>query len=524
VTPPAQQLSPAPEAPAAPAVKFWELDTRTSTRWSEVSGPGRSSSFYNDGVYTTVEPDLLIRKDYRSGWSVAGEFRPRATGDNLSDAKGLSVEALSLEVKNSSHVFNFGDHFASFSQYSMSQMLKGAGYQHNMANEENYFRAAVGSFDSQWEYLHSEDSNENMNRLGGGARAQFSGESYRLGLNWAFVKDNSRDSVRTTTMEDAYSQLVRAVDWEYRFGLFMVDGEHAALTTVRAPLTGEKADTGGHANKLRLQGTALGTRLTAGVENVSPDFLPLAGSASQDRRKYLLQLSRRLSRVWQAFFKFALNHDDLGGSHALTRTTNTTYDTGVTRTRLFGRRQAEASFTWRRNLVTTHSGVRENTVDRLQFTVSDQVSRATRVRATFEPTIDKDEARGKEAANYLYELRVSDRRRLPASWTLNSTLSGRRRETENQITIGYDLQNGLSARAELSRPGGLQTGLEYDYTEINVHTGTDSRTVRARAFFGMKPWEAASLDLDLGVTRYDFTDGTRAYNEKLARLNFNWRM
>lgn len=146
----------------------------------------------------------------------------------------------------------------------MSQMLKGAGYQRNFRNDENYFRASLGSFDSQWEYLYSNDANENMNRLGGGMRQQFSGANYRLGLNWAFVNDDNGDSARETTREDAYSQNVGAVDWEYRFGLFTLDGEHAAARTERAPPAAAKVNTSGHANKARLKGIAPDTTLDRG--------------------------------------------------------------------------------------------------------------------------------------------------------------------------------------------------------------------------------------------------------------------
>ncbi|MDO8804576.1 MAG: hypothetical protein Q7R35_09090 [Elusimicrobiota bacterium] len=516
----------APAAPAAPAEKFWELDTRSSLRWTGVTGRGKATSFYNNGTFLTSEPALLLRRPFASGWTATAEFRPRVTGDDLVDIKGLSVEALSLEVKNSSNIFSFGDYFASLSQYSMSQLLKGAGYQRNFRDEENYFRAALGSFDSQWEYLHSEDSNENMNRLGGGLRRQFSDSKSRVGVNWAFVNDDSGDKARVTTREDAYYQNVGAVDWEYRFGLFTLDAEHAAAVTTRAPLDSESKSNGGHANRARLQGSVLGARLTASFENVSPDFLPLAGSASQDRRRYLFQLNRRLSPVWQAFAKFSLNHDALGGSKALTRTTNTTYDFGATRTRLFKRKQSEAGLSWRRTQTGTHSGARERTVDRLQLTLSDQLSKAMRARLLVEPTIDKDQVRGTEIANYLYELRLSDRRRLPKSWTLNSTLSGRRRETENLLTMGYDLQNGAALRAEFSKPGGLQTGLDFDYTEMNVYSGVDSRTLRSRVFLGFKPkWPANStVDLDYSLVRYGFADAAKEYVEQLIKMNFNWRL
>jgi hypothetical protein len=408
----------------------------------------------------------------------------------------------------------------------MSQLLKGAAYQRNFRDEENYVRAAFGTFDGMWDYVYKEDPNEPIDHNGGGIRGQLSREKYRLGLNWGVVHDDRTDPVRRRTSETAFYQNVGAFDWEWHLGLFTLDGEHAVMSTTRAPYVGDKQQNQGHAQRARAQAAILGARVMASFENVAPGFLPLAGSATPDRRRYNLQLSRRLSPVWQAFAKFSLSHDNIENSSARTRTTNTNYDLGVTRTRLFGRKQFESSLAWHRTLTDTHNYSRDRSVDRLAFSVSDQLTKTLRGRFLFEPAIDKEHVSGADSLNYLYEVKVSDRRRLPKSWALNSTLSGRRRETENPVNMGYDLQHGANARVELSRPGGFQTGAEFDLTGMDPFAGTKSRITRLRAFVEFKPKLPGDATTTLEYNNVDnwFSDSARDYTEHHYEISLNWRI
>lgn len=511
--------TPAPE-------KMLEVDSRTTVRMTQLSGLGRGASFYRSGTYAVEEPALYFRKSLPQGWRTSAEFRPRFTNDKLSDLRGFSVETFSMEVKNSSHAYSLGDYFAVMSQYSMSQLLKGAGYQRNFRNEENYIRAAYGSFDSQWEYLYKDDPNEPMNRRGGGVRGQISRDRGRMGLNWATVQDDRDDHVRARTREDAYYQNVGAFDWEWRPGSLTLDGEHAAMVTTRAPLSTERTKNHGHANRIRIQGNLLGARLQGGFENASKDFTPLAGSATPDRRRYTLQANRRLTPVWQAFAKFGLSHDDLEGANLKTRTTLTNYDLGATRTKLFGRKNLEASLAWHRTQTDTRNYTRDKSSDRLQVNVSDQLTKTLRGSVLFEPTLDKDHSRGKEAKHYFYEVRLSDRRRILKSWSLNTALSGRKRDTDNLASLGYDRQHGGSLRIDLSRPGGMQTGVEYDIAAMDLFSGTDSRTDRGRAFFEFRPkvFGEMTSGLEYNLARYRFSDPLRNYDEHHVKLSLSWKI
>lgn len=511
---------------AAAQEKLLEVDSRTTVRMTQVSGLGRGASFYRSGTYAVEEPALYFRKSSAGGWRSSAEFRPRFTNDKLTDQRGFSVETLSMEVRNSSHVLSAGDYFAVMSQYSMSQLLKGAAYQRNFRNEENYLRAAFGSFDGQWEYLYKDDPNEPMDRRGGGLRGQVAGDKHRMGLNWAFVQDDRNDSVRGRTREDAYYQNVGAFDWEWRPGTLTVDGEHAAMVTTKAPLNAERRQNHGHANRIRIQGNLLGARLQGSFENVAKDFTPLAGSASSDRRRYNLQADRRLTPVWRAFAKFSLAHDDLEGSNLRTRTTLTNYDVGATRTKLLGRKNLEASLAWRRSQTDTRNYTRDKTSDRMQVNLSDQLTKTLRGSAQFEPTWEKDHARGKDAKHYFYEVRLSDRRRLPKNWSMNATLSGRERDTDNLVSLGYDRTRGGALRVDLSRPGGMQTGAEYDISTMDLFSGTDSRTDRGRAFFEFKPKVFGDLTsgLEYNLSRYRFSDPLRNYDEHHVKLSLNWKI
>jgi len=502
------------------------LDSRTNIRFTQITGPGRTASFYKAGTYITEEPTLRGFAPLPKGWSVGGESQLRFTNDQLTDLRGFSVESLSMEIKQGSHTVSLGDYFAVMSPFSMTQLLKGVGYQRDFQNQDNYFRTAWGTFDSQWEFLYRQDQNETMNRYGGGARRQWAGEKYQFGLNWGLVNDHKEDPLRKVTQEAAFYQNIGAFDWMYRAGPVTIDAEHAAGVTVQDPITGERTQKHGHANKIRLQGFAIGTRFLVGFENASINFTPLAGSASPDRRRYRAQLSRRFGRLWTAFVKFSLSHDDLEGAQKNTRTTQTSYDAGLTRSRLFGRRNLETTLTYRRSETDTRNFTRDRAADRFQLSLSDRIFRSLRVRASVEPSFDYDEVNGTYATTLLYETRISGRKRLPKKWSLNGRFSARRRDTENIRSMGHDFQNGINGSLDFSRPGGLSIGLNADHSIQDVYEGTDSRTTRAGVSFSMKPKfpKDSSVDFDTGFVSYHFSELDRDYAEYITKLSWNWRI
>ena len=511
-------------ASAAEAAKNWSLDNLTSLRFSQVTGPGRGTSFYKNGTFVNHEPELGLRRDWGQGWKSKIESRLRFTNDELSDQRDFSVETLSAEVKNGNNIISGGDYFAVASQYSMNQLIKGIAWERKLPGKDDYFRVMAGSFDNQWEQVFTLTPNEPVDRFGGGARLQRSGDKWRWGLNYAVVDDDETDPNRLRAA--VYDQHISALDWEYRWKKTSLRAEHAAAFTQKEDVVLEKTNDRGHANRLRLTTTLWKTRIRASAENVSSQFLSLAGSATKDRRRYNVRTSRRFGRKWSANSSFNLSHNDLAGSSAKTRTTNTTYDIGLTRKKIYGRRNLQVGGTVRRKQTDTHDNSRERTTDRFRLKVSDRLTRKIRGSFVIEPTLDLDRNRNIQQETFLYELRVSSRHKLWKKWTLRSQLGGRRREVENLTTMGDDIAYGINMRTSLSAPGGTRMGVDFNFNRMDLFNGRDSRTSRSRLFYEVKPkWmKGGDLIADYSMNHYAYTNARGEYVENLVKLTGRWKL
>ena len=264
------QLNAATGQPAQISLESTEYgaNNRTEVMHHKVTGIGAASSFYDPGNHVLHESDVRYYSTTHA-WRSTLNATVRYTDSKQFDINYWSLQNFAWKVSDTRREFSAGDYFANMSQYSMNKSIKGVAYQQNLSDEQNYLRATWGSFDGQWAYLLRNDRvDEPMDRHGTGLRLQRAGETWRIGANFAYVKDRSDDRNRGTL--DAYRQYVPAFDWEYRHPAFVLNGEHAYSNTTQSPLATDPINKSGLAHKVNLRASLGAVTIDGTLERVTP--------------------------------------------------------------------------------------------------------------------------------------------------------------------------------------------------------------------------------------------------------------
>lgn len=503
------------------------ISTRTDLLHQHVSGPGRSASFYDRGAHLLHETDLRQTGTILDGhWNSLLGATLRVTDSSQFDPEEVSVQKLEWKLSDRDTQMHFGDHFANLSPYSLSKGIKGAAFQRNLGDDQNYFRALYGSFDGQWVYLYQDPTGEPMNRYGGGIRLQRAWDKVRLGFNLVHVEDMDDDAHRAAGL-DAFSQVMPAVDWEWRDSGLVVSGEHAYADTRRMPAGVAATEPDGTAHKIVLRAALKDLKLDGHVERVSPDFYSLGGGATQDRLRWYLKGDYRLDKDWRAFLIF----DDWRDNLADQRTTTTeaaTWEAGARKARLFGRRNMNLSVSWRNKSVETSDGSRDSVTDRIKIKLNDRVGQAFDWHADVEHILDDDRVAAADADSFLFDFGLGWRQRLENKWDMRANLDLGRQENETVDRNGRDVSDRLRVSFSASREDGTLVGGFYEYTTADLLVAnSDNRHNRASLYWQTRPtWlKNGSLKFEVSDFLHTFTqDASRDYREQIAKVSLLWNL
>ena len=511
--------------PALAMASDLNIATRTEIVHQHVSGPGRAASFYDPGAHLLHETEL--RHSGRlldGGWNSLLNATLRVTDSPQFDPEKVSVQKLEWKLSDRDTQMHFGDHFANLSPYSLSKGIKGVAFQRNLGDDQNYFRVLYGSFDGQWAFLYQDPAGEPMNRYGGGVRLQRAWEKLRLGFNLVHVEDRDDDPHRAAGQE-AFSQVMPAVDWEWREAGLVVSGEHAYADTRRLPAGAAATEPDGSAHKLVLRAALKDLKLDGHVERVSPDFYSLGGGATQDRLRWYLKGDYRLDKEWRAFLIYDDWRDNLADQRATT-TETTTWEAGARKARLFGRRNMNLSVSWRNKAVQTSSGSRDGVTDRIKLKLNDRVGQEFDWRAELEHILDDDRVAAADADSILFDFGLGWRRRLESRWDLRANLDLGRQENEIVARNGRDVTDRVRLSFSANRENGTQLGGFYEYTTADLATlGGDNRHNRASLYWQTRPaWlKDGSLKFEFSDYLHTFTeDASRDYREQIVKLSLQW--
>lgn len=497
------------------------LENRTELVNHHVSGAGAASSFLDRGTHLLHESQLFHRARLGSGWQSQLSLMARYTDSPQFSPEKFSLQQFEWRLNDQANDLVVGDYFANLSSYAMSKSLKGLGYQRNFGSDQQYLRAVVGSFDGQWGFLlrpgHLKD--EPMDRHGAGLRYQAQNGALTWGLNLALAADR-QDDPRRRAGESAWRQTLPSVDWEYRLDAFTIAGEHAWAGTTELAAAGTETRRHGLANKLSVRAMLGPINLDGRLERVDPEFLSLAGAATPDRLRTSLRADAQIARLWKLFGVIDYSHNNLDGQLA-NRTSNTSYEAGVTKRRAFDRRTLTLSASLRQRRTDLHGGGVDGTTDRIKLRATDSVGTVD-LRGDVEFIVDGRQG-GPSNRDSLYNLGASTRREA-GRWTFSPSLDIGLQERENP-TGGLDVVHTarLGFLAEYSPGQVIQ--LSYDHNDSSTPTvGSSTRVGRWVASWETRPaWlKRGALRLELATNEYRFGNAAGNYRERLGRVVATW--
>jgi hypothetical protein len=367
-----------------------------------------------------------------------------------------------------------------------------------------------------------------MSRYGGGARYQIGGDNYFVGFNSVFISDQENDGNRIT--ENAYSQNLNSIDWEYVFKSLRFMGEHARSDTRTKPSSGDKTRTDAWANTIKMRGDAFGFNLDARIENVAHDFSTLGGGATPDRRRYYGNISRQITKHLRGYLMSDYYYNRIDDTSTATlKTNNSIIETGLTQTNLFSRKDMVLSGIYRFGKDKNVDGTNERIKNRVKLSLSDRLFKELKYKAAVEGIFEEDVPDQTMGNNYLYSLDLSWRRKLTKDILIRPELFYSYRFTDNVTTLGDDKVNTVRFNLTGDYKGNNRFGMGAELIGSNVFQGTDSCNKSWNLFYerALKMVKDATFKIDYKVNMYDFSGdhpGDDNYTEKRFIMSFNMRI
>lgn len=500
------------------------ISTRTDLLNQGITGPGKASSFYHSGTHVLHETDMRwAGRAFDDKWDALFNGTLRYTDTNQFDPERLSLQKLEWQLSDADTQINVGDYFANLSPYSMTKGIKGVALQQNLGNDQNYIRAFYGSFDGQWAFAYKNPTQEPMNTLGGGIRLQQAWEKFRFGLNLAEVHDEDGGTRATFP---AYSQILTALDWEYRESGMVLSGEHAYSDTNEITTTGATPTnkTGG-ANKVALRASLKDINLDGQIDRVEPDFISRGGGATADRMHYYVKADYKLNREWRLFATYDDYKDNLDNQKTAT-TEVATREIGFKHARAFDRRHMNISLSWRNRQKDVSDASSDLSTDRIKFKINDRVAEHFDLRGEVERILDKDHRTVASAGSTLFDFGVGYRNRLQNDWELRADLNAGRQETSTLNTAGTDVSDRLRLGFTADKGNGTVFGASLERATANlVAAAADNRHKRGSIYWQTKPaWiKDGNLKLEYADYIHKYTENTaNDYREKIMKLSLQW--
>lgn len=488
-----------------------------------ISGPGRASSFLESGSHWLHDIELTARQPV--GSSLKTEFNAvvRYTDTKRHDPSVWSLQRLQFIARDEVNHLTLGDYYATLSQYSLNQAIKGLGYQRNFG-ETTYLRFIAGTMAPRWDHIFGEPHNETIKRDVVGLRAQNAGDNYRVGLNLVSASDHDNAGVRTT--EDTFRQVLPAFDWEYRTaGGIRLSGEHAQASTRRLEASGVRHNMNGTANRINADGSLGNLRWRARSERVSSDFYTMGGGAAVDRLRYYLRGDYRLNKTWSVFLADDWYRNNLDDQLAATTHTHIP-EAGVTARGLFDRRNLTLTTSLRHRRVKTDTPQYNRHIsDRLYFSLSDRFAEVS-IRGEIEALLNKrkDTTNGHtENDDFLYRFAIDSRHMFAEGrYDLRPYLTLEHQIVEDPLTGKSAVTDGALLDVRLIAPDNLTYALNFEHRNTNntVPGADDNKLLRYGVSVSARPalLNGGTLRAEAGKAHYDFSTNSKDYRERYVRV------
>ncbi len=294
-------------APAAFANNNWSVWNDTSVIFTDLNGPGQSSSSLTEGIRHNSVLDIKSRGKISSyDYSLALGFK--ATNDERRDTERISLTNFRGRLSNQVHTLNLGDTYESFSKYALNTAIKGASYRYR--NDENNLPEVTllgGVAYSRWDNFWDNDTTER--KLYAARVKQNLTQNLWLAASAVSIKDD--DSYFSSPLYDG-NTLSFDLGYQPLPGLTMIaEGSFSHIDEDNA--TSGLIKHNGEAYRIEVIGDQNPSRVVLEYERVSPDYLTIAGSATADREKakasWRYKYTKRLT-VTSAFLWYRDNLDN----------------------------------------------------------------------------------------------------------------------------------------------------------------------------------------------------------------------
>ncbi|MDD5209692.1 MAG: hypothetical protein PHV36_09915 [Elusimicrobiales bacterium] len=276
-------LAAAPLAAQEAGAEFHASNEFSFTQ-NEMSGPGKAASSLSKGL-NYLEILNLYGNGTKGAWNYNYTVGAKATDDDRSDPKRVSLTSLQGRVTNNIHTLAVGDVFESFSQYSLATSLKGGSYR--FFKEGTRLPEITGVFGwayPRWDSVWKDPLTRSINRQAAGLRVKenFNGDLW-AGLSAVSAKDTGR----LASSDALYDAKNYTMDFNYipMPGLTAAGEYSMSDSGLSASAGAAKVSAKGTAGRFELVGDADPSRVSLEYENVEPDFYSALGSATPDRRK-----------------------------------------------------------------------------------------------------------------------------------------------------------------------------------------------------------------------------------------------
>jgi hypothetical protein len=193
---------------AAFSIAEAEVSSVQSFSWNYYSVEGNE----NNSFYPSNESDYLYEGNFhynnifKGNNEFFGNIDYRSTDDKLIDSQSVSLENMYLGIKSKAGEFLTGDFYSSFSEYSLSNALKGLRLTLD-AEKQSRLIILAGFDTAKWEDLWEERCDDSLNRrLVWGTRLENNLLNNKLALNfnYAGARDDSA-YVATPLMTNIFS-------------------------------------------------------------------------------------------------------------------------------------------------------------------------------------------------------------------------------------------------------------------------------------------------------------------------------
>ena len=495
---------------------------RSTFEDNRTSGPGRANSFLEPGSHWLHDLEFNTRNpigDFKTEFNATLRY----TDSRRYDPAFWSLQRLQFIAADDKNHLTVGDYYATLSQYSLNQSIKGIGYQRNI-NETTYVRVLGGTFAPRWDYLWGKQWDETIRRDVTGVRVQNAGQNYRVGLNLVSASDHRYSSKPAAF--DSYRQTLPAVDWEYRSaGGVRWSGEHAQASTRRKDVNGVAKDLSGTAHRIEGDGSFGDIRWRLRSERVSSDFYTMGGGAVIDRLRYYLRGDYRINKIWGVYLANDWYRNNLDGQ--LDATTRTYIpEAGVTARGLFERRNMNMSVGLRqRRVETDQPNYNKQVSDRIYVSLADRFGELS-IRGEVEALLNrrKDNLKVRtENDDYIYRIGVDSRHVFQEGrYDFRPYLTLERQTIEDPLTGKTILTNGALVDFRLMASHNLTYALNFErrYTDNRIPNQVSNELMRYALSVTARPalLNGGNVRAEIGKAHYDFTGSNDDYRERYFRV------